>query len=251
MSKIKILFSPSESKREGGESRVIDASCFIFPELLESRKMIYDKYLDFVKNGSPKVLSEIFGLKSEADIATCKSTILDSKLMLAIERYDGVAFEYLDFASFEENAREYVLQSTIIFSNIFGPIGAGDMIPNYKLKQGMSFDGLKIEEHYKNRFSSKLDEYLTDSFVLDLRAGYYDKFYKPSNKFTTLKFLLNGKVVSHYAKAYRGLILREIATKQIDSKEAFMSMELENLKVVEIKKISNKEEVVFEIIPQS
>ena len=38
-----------------------------------------------------------------------------------------------------------ILIKCIDFSNLFGPINSGDFIPDYKLKQGETFDNVKIE----------------------------------------------------------------------------------------------------------
>ncbi len=89
--------------------------------------------------------------------------------------------------------------------------------------------------------------YFNKDDILDLRAGYYDKFYKLTKPYTTLKFLKGGKTVSHWAKAYRGLVLRELAKNNISSMEEFMSLEIEGLSIKEIKVIKNKTEIVYNI----
>jgi len=81
-----------------------------------------------------------------------------------------------------------------------------------------------------------------------LRAGYYDKFYRVTKECTTLKFLKNGKTVSHWAKAYRGIVLREVAKNEIESIKDFMKLEIANLSVHEIKKTKNKTEIVYNIV---
>ncbi|MEY4504000.1 MAG: hypothetical protein RL154_292 [Pseudomonadota bacterium] len=239
---VKILFSPSETKKDGGDFE----PNFIFPELLEKRVDVYNKYKKFLETASSNELSKLFGVK-ESSVHDLKETILNSKSLPAIYRYDGVAYDYLDFKSLETEEQDYILQNCLIFSNLFGPTLANDFVPNYKLKQGECFDSLKLEDYYKKHFSQTLDEYLQNSFVLDLRAGFYDKFYKPKKEFTTLKFLLNGKVVSHYAKAYRGLVMREMAKTGVKTKAEFMDMQIDNLKVIEIKRSGLKEEIVFSI----
>ena len=93
-----------------------------------------------------------------------------------------------------------------------------------------------------------MDLYLGKDEILDLRAGYYDKFYKVTKPYTTLKFLKGGKTVSHWAKAYRGLVLRELAKNNINSIEEFKSLEIETLQIKEIKVIKNKTEIVYNII---
>ena len=84
--------------------------------------------------------------------------------------------------------------------------------------------------------------------MLDLRAGYYDKFYKISKPYTTLKFLKDGKSVSHWAKAYRGIVLREAAKHNVTSLNEFHKLNIENLHVRDIQTIKNKTEIVYDII---
>ncbi|MDQ7042287.1 MAG: peroxide stress protein YaaA, partial [Sulfurimonas sp.] len=100
----------------------------------------------------------------------------------------------------------------------------------------------------KERFSYQLDLYLGSHDILDLRAGYYDKFYKNTKPYTTLKFLKGGKTVSHWAKAYRGIVLRECALHNITSLEEFMVLEIDGLVVKEIKTTKNKTEIIYDIV---
>ncbi|WP_268245936.1 peroxide stress protein YaaA [Candidatus Sulfurimonas baltica] len=118
---------------------------------------------------------------------------------------------------------------------------------NYKVKQGNDIGKFVPDKFYKDRFSYQLDLYLGKSEILDLRAGYYDKFYKVTKPYTTLKFLKDGKTVSHWAKAYRGLVLRAVAQNNINSMKEFMAMEIEGLSVAEIVVVKNKTEIVYNI----
>ena len=117
-----------------------------------------------------------------------------------------------------------------------------------KVKQGNDIGSIIPDKFYKDRFTYQLDLYLNKDEILDLRAGYYDKFYKVTKPYTTLKFLKDGKTVSHWAKAYRGLVLRELAKHKISSLEEFNSMEIEGLQIKEIKVIKNKTEIVYNIV---
>jgi hypothetical protein len=167
--------------------------------------------------------------------------------MKAIERYDGVAYDYLTYALLTSDAQHYIDTQTIIFSNLFGPIRAGDSIPDYKLKQGASIGSFLPDKHYKEGFSTALNEMIGDNEILDLRAGYYDKFYIPSKPSVTLKFLKGGKVVSHWAKAYRGIVLREAAKYQIASIEGLLALDVEGLMIHEIIETKKKKEIVYTI----
>jgi len=240
---LKILFSPSEGKNPGGD---------LAPkELLGSnsaRADILNEYNDIVTRADESEITQLFGIKKFSDCQPYMQDVFSSPLMSAIERYQGVAYDYLEYSTLDEKAQEYLKLNTIIFSNLYGPLLGGDTIANYKVKQGNDIGSIVPDKFYKDRFSYQLDLFSAKDEILDLRAGYYDKFYKSNKEYTTLKFLKNGKTVSHWAKAYRGLVLRELAKHNIGSLKEFMSLEIENLKVQEIKKIKNKTEIVYNII---
>ena len=106
----------------------------------------------------------------------------------------------------------------------------------------------EIEKFYCDNFSQKVDEYLQNDDIIDLRAGFYEKFYQIKTPYTTMKFIKDGKVVSHWAKAYRGTILKLLAKNSIKTIEELMNMQIENLKIEEIKKQKNKTEIVYSIL---
>jgi len=240
---LKILFSPSEGKNRGGNQ----AQQELFGAL-EARHEILMQYNSIVNSNDEQAIQKLFGIKKFQDCEPYICDIFHADLMYAIERYSGVAYEYLQYSQMDENTQSYLRDNTIIFSNLYGPILGGDTIANYKVKQGNTIGDIAPEKFYKERFSYQLDLYLASEDILDLRAGYYDKFYKTTKQYTTLKFLKNSKVVSHWAKAYRGIVLREVAKAKIDSLEAFHKLEIEGLRVHEIKQIKNKTEIVYNIV---
>ncbi len=239
---LKILFSPAEGKADGGKESP--------KELLGSnsaRENILSEYNNIVKSKDEEIIKQLFGFKKFSDCEPYINDIFNSPLMSAIERYQGVAYEYLKFDSLDEKAKAYIKSNTIIFSNLYGPILGGDTIANYKVKQGNDIGQFVPDKFYKDRFSYQLDLFLADSDILDLRAGYYDKFYKVTKPYTTLKFLKGGKTVSHWAKAYRGLVLKAVAENNINSIDEFMALEIDGLNIAEIKVIKNKTEIVYNI----
>ena len=244
---MKILFSPSETKIGGGDIKCIDKNSFIFPELFEKRLEILEKYNNYLKNASNNDLEKLFGTKKIEVIEKYKQDIFKSPIMKAIQRYEGVAYDYLNYNSLEVSAQKYIDENTLIFSNIFGVIKADDKIPDYKLKQGESFENLKIDKFYSDNFSQTLDNYLLDEDILDLRAGFYEKFYTIKKPYLTMKFIKEGKVVSHFAKDYRGEILKLLALKNIKTFEQLLNLQIENLSIVEIKEQKLKKEIVYTI----
>jgi len=237
-----ILFSPSEGKNTGG----INQPLKIFGDLTK-RKEILKKYNQIIFSKDQEAIKNLFGFKKFNECQNYIQDIYQPPTMKAIQRYQGVAYDYLQYQILDPDAKEFIDRHTIIFSNLFGPLYANDMIPIYKVKQGNAIGDIKPEEFYKKNFTQELDTLLENNEILDLRAGYYDKFYKPK-KFTTLKFLKNNKVVSHWAKAYRGIVLKEIAKKQLHTIDEIVKMEIDNLVIKEIKHIKNKTELIYDII---
>lgn len=238
------LFSPSEGKLAGGT--ISEENNILFG--YEPRTDVLKAYNTLVNSGDMEAIQALFGIKKESDILPYIEDLFSAPKMPAIERYSGVAFGYLDIQTLDTDAKAYLEKQVIIFSNLYGPVLGGDLIANYKVKQGNSIDKIAPDKFYKERFSYQLDLQLMDHEILDLRAGYYDKFYKTKQNYTTLKFLKDGKTVSHWAKAYRGIVLRELAKHQVQSLDEFMKLEIEALKVEEIKEIKNKREIVYSII---
>jgi len=242
---MKILLAPSETKTQGGTQNFILEE-LLFSQLTPIRKELLHRYMNILQKNDLKELSKMFGLKKEADINYHNRDIVHELAMKAIERYTGVAFDYLNYRELESSSQEYIDKSVILCSNLFGFLRADDMIPEYRLKQGEAVGELKPEKLYKEQ-SHLMEEYLQDEDILDLRAGFYDKFYKPTKEYTTLKFIKEGKVVSHWAKAYRGIVLKKVAIAKVNSLEEFMNLSIENLSIEEIQVKKNKREIIYNI----
>ena len=243
---MKILLAPSETKKSGGELS-FNPSSLLFDTLASHRMKLLHTYVNVLQQGDMQVLAKMFGIKKEADILKNKKDIIHELTMKAIERYTGVAFEYLGYSELDKVAQTYIDKHVIIFSNLFGPIRANDLIPEYKLKQGEAVLDIKTEKFYNEHSAHLMEDYLKDEEILDLRAGFYDKFYKPTKPYTTLKFIKGGKVVSHWAKAYRGVVLREIAKSGVTTIDDFMKLPIEGLSIHEVQTKKNKTEIIYTI----
>lgn len=218
---MKILLAPSESKTIFCDHKIINQNNFVFPELFEKR------------------LSVIREFKNEFD-----EQIFDKQTTKAFLRYDGVAFEAIDYKNLEKDTQNYLDKNVLIFSNIFGPILGGDFVPNYKFPQGTKLTNINIEKHYKQYFSAQIDTFAGD-FVVDLRAGFYDKFYEPTIKSFGFKFYKGGKIVSHWAKFYRGIIAKEMAKHNILSESELLNLQIDKLHVKNL--IVSKNKTILEM----
>lgn len=242
---MQILLAPSETKTHGGELP-FTLEQLLFPELNATRTELIDTYQRIIDANDEQTISKMFGLKKEKEIALYRNTLRDQPSMKAIERYTGVAFDHLGYRELSPEAQHYIDTHVLLCSNLFGFLRANDRIPDYRVKQGEAIGELQPEKCYKQQ-SKRMEEYLAEEEILDLRAAFYDKFYKPTKAYTTLKFIKGGKVVSHWAKAYRGIVLREIAKAGIETLDAFMNLPIEGLSIDEIQTKKNKTEIIYTI----
>jgi cytoplasmic iron level regulating protein YaaA (DUF328/UPF0246 family) len=244
---MKILLAPAEIKQCGGDGKPFCKDNFSFPSIFESQKEVFDSYEEFISKSSLEELSKWFGIKKMDEVEKYSQSLKEKPTMKAIQRYSGVAFDAIEYENLRTSSQEYIDNNVLIFSNLFGVVKADDLIPDYKYKQGSKLANIDVEKHYKNSLEKTLDEYLGDE-VIDIRAGYYDKFYKPKANTITYKFLKDGKVVSHWAKHYRGEILRHLANNNIQNFSDLMSLDIPNLKLQEIQEKKNIKTLIMEIV---
>jgi cytoplasmic iron level regulating protein YaaA (DUF328/UPF0246 family) len=244
---MKILLAPAETKRIGGDYASYKQENFEFNEIFNVKDSVVKNYVEFIENSSLEELSLWFGLKNLKECERYSENILGKPTIKAILRYTGVAFDALDYENLDLKVQQYCDENVILFSNLFGPIKSSDLIPDYKFKQGALLSTIDVINEYKTNTKEFLDSYLGKE-VVDLRAGFYDKFYKSSAKVITYKFLKDGKVVSHWAKHYRGLVVKEIAKNNIQNFEELMTLNITGLSLLEIQEKKNTKTLVMEII---
>ena len=244
---MKILFSPSEAKSALSTGLAINEKSFVFENLYDKRAEILKRYDDFLKNADVNQISKLFGIKNLKDGDELRQSVFYKGIVKAVLRYDGVAYRHLAYKTLPEEAKKFIDENTMIFSNLFGPILAKNPLPEYKLKQGEKISGLNIENFYKKEFGDAIDKWLGDDDIIDLRAEFYEKFYNIKRPYTTFKFVKKGKAISHYAKAYRGAVLRLIALKTPKTADEIAKIKMENLRLIDVKKIGPKSEILLEI----
>jgi len=244
---MKILLAPAETKNNAGKQKAFCKENFCFPNLFEKREEIFNIYEKLLKNYSIEQLSKWFGLKKLDEVEKYKQSLKNKPTMKSINRYNGVAFDALDYHSLKIEERQYIDENVILFSNLFGPILAKDLVPDYKYKQGAKLPNINVENFYMENFTNALDSFV-GSEVIDLRAGFYERFYKVKKaNVLTFKFIKDGKVISHWAKFYRGKLLREIAKNKISNHKEFMDMPIPKLKLNEIQEKNNTKLLIMDI----
>ena len=243
---MKILLAPAETKISGGDNFPYTKDNFYFKELFDIQNNVVQEYDKFITSSDIETLSKWFGLKNKKECERYSHSILTKPTTKAILRYTGVAFDALDYKNMDKNQQQYCDENILLFSNLFGVVKANDKILDYKYKQGNSLPNIDTVKYYKEHLKSTLDAYLGDE-IIDLRASFYDKVYKPIAPTITFKFLKDGKVVSHWAKHYRGLVVKELAKANIQNFAELMALDIPNLSLVEIQEKKNIKTLIMSI----
>ncbi|PAF41723.1 peroxide stress protein YaaA [Helicobacter sp. 11S03491-1] len=246
---MKILFSPSEGKKFTQIISEKDDFSFL-NQLIGNYSILSEniaRYIDIFKK-EDTLVCKLFGIKNLSsksvldEISLCSNIAKSSKIQ-AIKLYQGVAYKALDFDRLPLQAQHYILENVMICSNLFGIVRSSDFLPFYKYNQNFKYEDFGLYKLYK-KLADDFNNYLKNEEILDLRAEIYIKAYQIKNKHTRIEFLHKGKKISHYAKYYRGIYLRELSQAQDKELER---LEIKGLELIDKKYDKNIMILTYEI----
>lgn len=167
-----VLLPPSETKRPGGHGKPLDAASLAFPALTAPRTRVIDALvaLSADEESAARVLKlSARRLHEVADNAALRS----AATLPAVDRYTGVLFDALDAGSLDAPARDWLAAHVLIHSAPFGPVGALDGIPAYRLAASTSLPGLpSLRRIWADAVTRAIRDAAPD-FVLDVRSEAY------------------------------------------------------------------------------
>ena len=164
--------------------------------------------------GTSQEKSEIFHRQNQ--------DIFKSHCAKAIERYTGVVYEYLNWETLDENAKDYMEKHVRIFSGLFGLLTPNTLIPNYKLKMNV----LSLQYHWTPVLTKELEK---EDVVFDLLPQVHRKAYKPAKNVIKVDFSVvkKGKktAAGHFGKAVKGKFIRYLAQNNVLTLDDFKGFE--------------------------
>lgn len=178
---------------------------------------------------------------------------LRKALTPAILSYEGIAYQYMAPAVFEDSSFDYVQQHLRIISAFYGVLKPMDGVTPYRLEMQAkaSIDGNKdLYEFWGSRI---YDEVRDDSgIIINLASKEYskciEKYLTPEDTYITITFgeMVGGKIVTKgtYAKMARGEMVRFMAENSIEDLE--MIKRFDRLGHVYRDDLSSATEFVFE-----
>jgi uncharacterized protein len=167
-----VLLPPSETKRPGGRGAPLDTATLRLPELGELRERTVEALVSL--SADPETAARVLRLgPTQAGEVAANAVLRSAPAMPAIDRYTGVLFDALDAGSLPAAGRRWLGAHVLIHSAPFGPVGALDRIPAYRLPAGAAVPGLPpLRRLWADAVTRAISE-AAPPFVLDLRSEAY------------------------------------------------------------------------------
>ncbi|WP_456697570.1 YaaA family protein [Aeromicrobium sp. P5_D10] len=220
-----ILLPPSEGKTRPAAGTPLDLETLSFPALTPVRALLL-RTLVKLSNGNPKRAAEVLGLgPTQADAIEINAGLTAEPTARADAIYTGVLFSALDLQTLDIAARSRADSSIAIASALFGLVRPSDPIPAYRLSGNVTLPRLgTIAGRWRAPLPKVMSDVVGDGLLIDLRSGTYTALGKPpvelADRTATMRVLHehNGqrKVVSHFNKATKGRIVRDLMESGAD-----------------------------------
>ena len=212
-----VLLPPSETKRPGGRRTRLDLDRLALPQLTPQREAVIDAL--GALSDDPLEAARVLKVspRQHGDIAA-NATLRTGPTLPAIDRYTGVVYDALDAGSLDPPARRWLGRHVLIHAAPFGPIGALDKIPAYRLGATATLPGLPPLRRLWAEAVTAAMLSSGESFVLDLRSEAYVALGPlpaaiPSAYVRVVTAGEDGTVraLNHFNKATKGALVRTLA----------------------------------------
>lgn len=213
---MKILLPPSETKHPGGAGAPLVVDELALSGLAAERQAVIDALVDL--SADEDTARRVLGLSArQAGEVEHNRMLRTAATMPAADRYTGVLYDALDAASLSPASRRWLGSHVWIHSAPFGPVGALDTIPAYRLSAGTSLPGLKaLRRHWAEATTAAIGVE-APSFVLDLRSEAYVALgpVPASVPSAYVRVVTSqGRALNHFNKKSKGLLVRALAEQR-------------------------------------
>ena len=245
---MKIILSPAKKMNTD-----LDSLAYVdLPEYLQQTEEI----VCWLKSKSHEELKKLWGCNdkiAQQNFERLDHMELHNRLTPAILSYEGIAYQYMAPAVFEDTQFDYVQEHLRILSAFYGVLKPMDGVTPYRLEMQakVSINGHKdLYDLWGSRlYQSVRDE---DGVIINLASKEYskciEKYLTPQDTYITITFceMSGDKLVTKgtYAKMARGEMVRYMAEKQIKNPTDIKNFD--RLGYVYRDKLSTDLEYVFE-----
>jgi len=214
-----ILLPPSEGKSSPRRGRPLRLEGLESAELTEARTTLLAALVDLCANDPDKAAAALDLGPTQAHLLDANALLRSAPAARADKIYTGVLYDALDLASLTGAARGRATRWLAIMSSLFGVVRPSDPIPAYRLSGDTNLPGIGIvSSFWRDHLDAVLTPAAGNGLVIDLRSSMYAGFWRPTpqiaKKVATVRVLHESggrrKVVSHFNKATKGRIVREL-----------------------------------------
>lgn len=244
---MKIIFSPSKEMKVGELS-----SLFSFSPKFKNESV---EILNILTNLDKNQIEKIMKIKGELLEETYNNIVnfdLNSEIK-AINLYNGIAFKKLEIKNYSSKELEYLNNSLIILSAMYGVLNPFDNIKKYRLDMTMKISENSLYSFWSEKVTTYINELLSqdsDKILLNLASNEYSKLINKKSlnfKMITVDFkeFKNGKYssVSSFSKQGRGMMLNYLVKNQITNIEDIKKFNEEGYSINS--ELSNENTIIF------
>jgi uncharacterized protein len=226
-----VLLPPSEGKAASAKGRPLDLGSLSLPSLDEARHEVLGSLVELCSGDEDKAL-DVLGLSEGQRGEIARNAELPGAATLpAGQVYTGVLYDALGLATLDAAARRRAARSLLVFSGLWGAVRIGDRIPPYRCSMGVKLPGTgALGTFWRGPMASALPEAAGSGLVLDLRSSAYATAWKPTGELAertaavrvlqvrTVGGVEKRSVVSHFNKATKGRLTRDLLTGGLSPK---------------------------------
>ncbi len=246
--RLKIILSPAKKMNTDTDTLAHEG----LPVFLDQT----EKILEWLRAQSHEDLQKLWGCNdkiAEQNFKRLKEMELRKKLTPAILSYEGIAFQYMAPAVFEDSSFDYVQEHLRILSGFYGVLKPMDGVTPYRLEMQAKASIQGKKDLYDLWGSRLYDEVIDKSkVIINLASKEYskciEKYLKEDDTYITITFgeMVKEKLVTKgtYAKMARGEMVRFMAENQIEDPAEIKKFD--RLGYVYRDDLSGDREIVFE-----
>lgn len=245
---MRIILSPA--KKMNVDTDKIE--CQGLPVFLDQTKEI----LDWLRDQSGADLQKLWGCNdkiTEQNYKRIREMDLHNRLTPAILSYEGIAYQYMAPAVFEDSSFDYVQEHLRILSGFYGVLKPMDGVTPYRLEM-QAKAAIGGHKDLYDLWGQRLYDEVSDGtgVIVNLASKEYskciEKYLKSNDYYVTVIFgeMVKGKLVTKgtYAKMARGEMVRYMAENGIEDPGDIKNFD--RLGYFYRDDLSNAAEIVFE-----
>ncbi|MBB6119116.1 peroxide stress protein YaaA [Nocardiopsis algeriensis] len=225
-----VLLPPSEGKATSGEGPALDLGTLTLPELAPAREEVLGALTELC-SGPEETAMDVLGLTpGQADALKRNLDAADAPTLRAADLYTGVLYDRLGLPDLLESVPDRVRERVLVFSGLWGVVGAADRLPPYRLSMGVRLPPLGgLGAYWRRVLAEPMGDLAGDRLLVDCRSSAYAAAFKPrgraAERLVSVRVLrertVDGRVrrsvVSHMAKATRGDIARSLLLEGVEA----------------------------------